>query len=146
MKHYQSNINQSTQKRGDIRNKMERPTSKKSKKPSKKANHKGNIKFLNPLHPWEAYQIKKREELLKGRPKKPSPTTTTHLEIETTYAHYRTTYTLWLQNAHKTERQGILVHFTPHTMLAHRWKNPCAYLCRNPKTFIAWGRNMSARN
>jgi hypothetical protein len=51
MKHYQSNINQSTQKRGDIRNKMERPTSKKSKKPSKKANHKGNIKFLNPLHP-----------------------------------------------------------------------------------------------
>jgi hypothetical protein len=30
-------------------NKMEGPTSKKSKEPLKRANHKGNIKFLKPL-------------------------------------------------------------------------------------------------
>ncbi len=65
---------------------MEGPTSKKSKEPSKKANHKRNIKSLNPLTPREAYQIKKREELLKGRLEKPSPTTTTRHKIETTYA------------------------------------------------------------
>jgi hypothetical protein len=29
-------------------------------------NHKGNIKFPNPLLSQEAYQIKKREDLLKG--------------------------------------------------------------------------------
>jgi hypothetical protein len=36
-------------KRGNTRNKMERPTSKKTKEPPKKVNHKGNIKFPNPL-------------------------------------------------------------------------------------------------
>jgi hypothetical protein len=45
---------------------MEGPTSKKTKEPPKKANHKRNIKFLNPFLSQEAYQIRKREELLKG--------------------------------------------------------------------------------
>jgi len=40
---------QSTQKRRNTRNKMEGSTSKKTKEPPKKVNHKGNIKFLNPL-------------------------------------------------------------------------------------------------
>jgi hypothetical protein len=30
-------------------NKMEGPTYKKTKEPNKRANHKGNIKFPNPL-------------------------------------------------------------------------------------------------
>jgi hypothetical protein len=41
-------------------------TSKKTKEPPKKANHKGNIKFSNPLLSQEAYQITKGEDLLKG--------------------------------------------------------------------------------
>jgi hypothetical protein len=36
-------------KRGKTRNRMEGPTMKKTKEPSKMVNHKGNIKFLNPL-------------------------------------------------------------------------------------------------
>ncbi len=48
------------------RNKMEGPTSKKTKEPPRRANNKGNIKFLNPLLLQEAYQIGKGEELLKG--------------------------------------------------------------------------------
>jgi len=48
---YQSNKNQSTPKTGGIQGtKMEGPTSKKTKNPLKKVNHKGEIKFLNPLH------------------------------------------------------------------------------------------------
>ncbi len=39
---------------------MEEPTSKKTKEPPSRANHKGNIKFLNPLS-REANQIKKGE-------------------------------------------------------------------------------------
>jgi hypothetical protein len=35
---------------------MEGPMSKKTKEPSKRANHKENIKFLNPLLLQEAYQ------------------------------------------------------------------------------------------
>jgi hypothetical protein len=38
---------------------------KKTKEPPKKANHKGNVKFPNILMLREAYQIKKRENLLK---------------------------------------------------------------------------------
>ncbi len=50
--------------------------SKKTNEPPKRENHKGNIKFLNPLLSLEAYQIrkgkdlasqlKKGEDLLKG--------------------------------------------------------------------------------
>jgi hypothetical protein len=68
MKPCQSYINQSIQKRGNTRDKREGP--------SKSENHKGNIKFPNPLLLLEAYQIrkgedlayqiKKREDLLKG--------------------------------------------------------------------------------
>ncbi len=47
-------------KRGNTRNKMEAPMSKKTKQPPKRANHKGNIKFLNPL---PAFQIMKGEDL-----------------------------------------------------------------------------------
>jgi hypothetical protein len=49
MKPCQSNINQSTQKRGNTRNKREGPTSKKTKESPKRANHKGNFKFPTPL-------------------------------------------------------------------------------------------------
>ncbi len=48
MKPCQSTKNQSTQKRGNTRNKMEGPRSKKTKEPPKRANHKPNIKFRNP--------------------------------------------------------------------------------------------------
>jgi hypothetical protein len=41
---------------------MEGPTSKKTKEPPKRANHKGNIKFPNPLLSPEAYQIRKGED------------------------------------------------------------------------------------
>jgi hypothetical protein len=37
------------QKRGNTKNKMEGPTSKKTKEPSKGTNPKGSIKFLNLL-------------------------------------------------------------------------------------------------
>jgi hypothetical protein len=46
---------------------MEGPMSKNTKAAAKKANHKGNIKFSNLLLSWEAYQIRKGEDLLKGR-------------------------------------------------------------------------------
>jgi hypothetical protein len=36
-------------KKGNTRNKMEGPMSKKTKEPPKRANHKGNIKFPNPF-------------------------------------------------------------------------------------------------
>jgi hypothetical protein len=36
---------------------------KKTKEPPKNANHKGSIKFPNPLLLQEAYQIKKGEDL-----------------------------------------------------------------------------------
>jgi hypothetical protein len=51
---------------GNTRNKMKGPTSKKTKKPPKRVNHKGNIKFPNPLQLGEAYQIRKGEDFLKG--------------------------------------------------------------------------------
>jgi hypothetical protein len=55
-----------TQKRGDTRNKMEGPTSKKTKKPLKGVNHKENIKFLNPLLSQEGYPIRKGKDFLRG--------------------------------------------------------------------------------
>ncbi len=42
---------------GNTRNKMKAPMSKKTKEPPKRANHKGNIKFTNPLMSREAYQM-----------------------------------------------------------------------------------------
>jgi hypothetical protein len=44
-------MNQSTPKRENTRNKMEGPTSKKTKELTKKENHKGNIKFPSPSCP-----------------------------------------------------------------------------------------------
>jgi hypothetical protein len=41
--------NQSTQKRGNTRNKIEGYMSKKTKEPLRRVNHKRNIKFLNPI-------------------------------------------------------------------------------------------------
>jgi hypothetical protein len=46
-------------KEGNTRNKMEGPTSKKTKEPPKRANYKGNMKLPNPLLSQEAYQIRK---------------------------------------------------------------------------------------
>jgi hypothetical protein len=48
--------NQSTQKRGNTKNKMKGPMSKKTNEPPKKANHKGNIKFPNLI--WSRKNIK----------------------------------------------------------------------------------------
>jgi hypothetical protein len=50
---------QPKKKGGNTRNKMEGSTSKKTREPSKRVNHKGNIKFLNPLLSQETYQIRK---------------------------------------------------------------------------------------
>jgi hypothetical protein len=52
--------------KGETRNKMEGPTSKNTNEPPKRANHKGNIKFLNPPFAKKTYQIRKGENLLKG--------------------------------------------------------------------------------
>ncbi len=41
---------------------MKGPTSKKTKELLKRVNHKGNIKFPNPLLLQEAYQIRKVED------------------------------------------------------------------------------------
>jgi len=54
-----------TQKRGRPRNKMKRPMSKKTNEPPKRVDHKGSIKFPNPLWLRKTYQIKKGEDLLK---------------------------------------------------------------------------------
>jgi len=48
MKPCQSNINQSTQKRGNTRNKMEGPCPRRPKNKSKRANPKWNIKVPEP--------------------------------------------------------------------------------------------------
>jgi len=76
MKPYQSNINQSTQKRENTRNKMEGPMSKKTKEPLRKANHKGEHQVLKPSHVMRSILNKERG----GPPartlslEKPSPT------------------------------------------------------------------------
>jgi hypothetical protein len=72
MKLWQSKINQSTKKRGNTRNKMEGPMSKKTKESLKRVNRKGNIKFSNFLL-WEGYLIRKGEDLLKGPLAKKNP-------------------------------------------------------------------------
>jgi hypothetical protein len=59
-------MNESTQKRENMKNKMVRPTSKKAKELPKEVNHKGNIKFPNPLLLPEAFKIMKGQDLLKG--------------------------------------------------------------------------------
>jgi hypothetical protein len=41
-------------KKGEYKEKMKGPTSKKTKEPTKTANHKENIKFPNPLLSQEA--------------------------------------------------------------------------------------------
>jgi hypothetical protein len=61
LKPCQSNINQSTQKGGNTKNKMEGPMSKKTKESPKRVNYKGNVKFLNPLGSQETYQIRKEK-------------------------------------------------------------------------------------
>jgi hypothetical protein len=43
------NITKTSKKGGNTRNKMEGPTSKKTKEPPKRVNHKGNIKSSNPF-------------------------------------------------------------------------------------------------
>jgi hypothetical protein len=58
---------QNTHKKKGIQKKQNgRPMSKKTKEPPYNANHKGNIKFSNPLISQEAYQVRKREDLSKG--------------------------------------------------------------------------------
>jgi hypothetical protein len=64
MKPCQSYINQIIPKRENRRDKREGPMSKKTKEPPKRENHKGNIKFPNPLLLLEAYQIRKGEDLV----------------------------------------------------------------------------------
>ncbi len=66
MSHANQIKTKATKKRENTRNKMDGPTSKKTKEPPKRVNHKGNIKFSNHLQSQEAYQIRKGEDLLKG--------------------------------------------------------------------------------
>ncbi len=65
--------NQSTQKRGNQGKKRESPTSKETNELPKRMDHKGNIKFPNPLRSQEAYQIRKGEDLVKGHLARKSP-------------------------------------------------------------------------
>ncbi len=51
-------------KKRNTRNKMEGPTSKKTKESPKRVNHKGNIKFQNPY--GKKHINKERGEPLKG--------------------------------------------------------------------------------
>jgi hypothetical protein len=62
----QSQINQGTQKKGIQRTKREGATSKKMKEPPNEGKPPRYIKLPNPLMSQEAYQIMKREDLLKG--------------------------------------------------------------------------------
>jgi hypothetical protein len=75
---------------------MVRPTSKKAKEPPKEVNHKGNIKFPNPLLLPEAFKIMKGQDLLKGglALKNPRLLQTACLKIEIICAHYNITDTL----------------------------------------------------
>jgi hypothetical protein len=74
---------------------MIRPTSKKEKEPPKEANHKGNIKFPNPLLLQEAHQIMKGAGSSRRRSlEEPSPTARARLKIEIVCAHYNITDTL----------------------------------------------------
>jgi len=77
MKPRQSNINQSTQKRGGIQGtKNGRTTSKKTKEPSKRANHKGNIKVPEPSQVVREEDQSERMASLE----EPSPIATAHLK------------------------------------------------------------------
>ncbi len=77
---------------------MEKPMSKKTKKPPTRANHMGNIKFLNPPMLQDAYQIGKGEDLLKGglALKNSHLLQLPHLKIETTCIHVVTIDILYL--------------------------------------------------
>jgi hypothetical protein len=87
-------VNRSTQKGGIQRIKWK---DKKTKEPPKRANHKGNIKFLNPLLSKEVYKIGKGGPSEK-RPslEEPSPTTIVLFKIEIACAHCNTIDTLCL--------------------------------------------------
>jgi hypothetical protein len=67
---------------------MERPMSKKTNEPPKRPNHKGNIKFPDPLHLQRGGPLERMPSL-----DKLSPTATTCLKIKTIYAHYNITNT-----------------------------------------------------
>jgi len=68
--------------------------SKKMKEPFKRVNHKGNIKFPNPL----LFQYKERGGTFERMPslEKPSPIPTTCLKIEITCTCCKVTNTLYL--------------------------------------------------
>jgi hypothetical protein len=67
MKPYQPKNNQNTKKRGNTRNKMEGPTSKKTKKTTKEGEPQGEHQVPKPPPVLrEAYQIRKGKDFLKG--------------------------------------------------------------------------------
>jgi hypothetical protein len=67
---------------------MEGATSRKTNEPPKRANHKGNIKFMNPLLSQKNISNKERGEPPERMPSldEPSPIATTHFKIEIAYA------------------------------------------------------------
>jgi hypothetical protein len=99
---YARPINQSSQrKRGNTKNKMEGPMSKKTKESPKRENHKGNIKFQSPSSTLSLIE--------------PSSTATASLKTETTCTRINTTDTLCLINVHKIGKGGLPVPFVPRT-------------------------------
>jgi hypothetical protein len=52
--------------KGETRNKMEGSTFKRINEPPNRANHKGNMKFMEPPPFTKKYQIRKGANLLKG--------------------------------------------------------------------------------
>jgi hypothetical protein len=67
--------NQNTKKRGKTKNKMEGPMSKNTNEPRERTNHKGNIKFPNPLPSQKNISNTKRGRPLVRSSNKPSFTT-----------------------------------------------------------------------
>jgi len=108
-------------KKGGIQGtKKEGPMFKKTKQPLKGTAREHQI----PKPPLVTRSISNNET---GGPfertpnlEEPSPTAMSSFKIKTTWVHCNAPDTLCLQNVCKIERGGLLVPFTPHTMLAHQ--------------------------
>jgi hypothetical protein len=81
-------MNQNTQRRGNPRNKMEGHASKKTNEPPNLVDHKGNIKFSNPLLVARSISNKERGGPPKRTPSLDEPIARTHFKIKTTCTHY----------------------------------------------------------
>ncbi len=114
---------------------MQGPTQKMTKEPPKRANHKGNIKFPNPLQSKEAYQIRKGEDLLKGGLAQKNP----HLQQQPVSkqrspASVQMPLTPFAYKMHmKLRKEGLWCPLLPHAMLTHQMKKPISLQVQTPK-------------